>query len=243
MSSLPESLRKHTQEFQTDIEALFGNHVVSLIVYGSATTEEYVHKKSDVNVLVVLDEEGIQNLRPVHKKISGWRKNGLQPLFLTDTYIERSLDSFPIEFLNMKSAYHLLWGKDVLQSLEFDRRDLRLQCERELKGNLLHLRQRYILTRGNKNELTALIKESAVAFTAIFKAMLFLKNIELPTVKSEAVLQTCNEFGMDESLFSKLISIRKGEEKPDQPELERVVASYIREIAALSRVVDAMELQ
>ena len=71
MSSLPELLKNTIQHFLTDVELLFGNHIVSLIVYGSAATEEYVPKKSDVNILVVLDDVGIQNLRPVQQKISG----------------------------------------------------------------------------------------------------------------------------------------------------------------------------
>jgi len=242
MSSLPEPLQKVTQEFQSDIGDLFGSHVISLIVYGSAATEEYAPKKSDVNILVVLDEAGIQDLKPAQSKISVWRKQSLQPLFLTESYIERSLDSFPIEFLNMKSAYHLLKGKDVLHALEFDRRDLRLQCERELKGDLLHLRQGFIMTRGRKKELTALINESVVAFTAIFRALLYLKGRSGVTNKEDVILETCREFGMDAGLFSRLISVRKSSEKPQPHELQSLVDGYIRQIRSLSQLVDAMQL-
>ena len=242
MGSLPESLQKIIQKFQTDINSLFGDHVASVIAYGSAATEEYVHKKSDINILVVLDEEGIQNLQPAQNMIGGWRKQGLRPLFLTEEYIERSLDSFPIEFLNMKTTYHVIRGKDVLQSLTFDLKDLRLQCERELKGNLLHLRQRFIATEGKKNELMALIKESIVAFTSIFRALLFLKSRSIPENKQDTLLETCKVFELDVALFSRLISIRKGTDKPSQNELKNLVDTYIRQIRLLSQYVDAMEL-
>lgn len=242
MDRLPEQLQKIMNDFQSDIDALFANHVVSLIVYGSAATEEYRSKKSDINVLVVVDEFAIQNLQPAQKKSSKWLKQGLQPLFLTEEYIERSLDSFPIEFLNMKTAYLLVRGRDVLGDLDFDHGDLRLQCERELKGNLLHLRQRYIMTQGRKNELLQLIKESIVAFSAIFRALIFLKGRDIPSNMRDAILQTCKEFGLDVGLFSRLISIRKGDEKPSPDELGNLVASYIGQIRILSQYVDSMQL-
>ncbi|MEJ2111564.1 MAG: hypothetical protein P8Z37_16965 [Acidobacteriota bacterium] len=142
----------------------------------------------------------------------------------------------------MKSAYHLLKGKDVLQSLQFDSRDLRLQCDRELKGDLLHLRQRFINTQGKKKELTALVRESVVAFTAIFRALLHLKGSSVPTKKEDVLLQTCKEFNMDAGLFSRLISVRKGAEKPELDALQGLVDGYIRQIRSLSQYVDAMQL-
>lgn len=229
-------------DFQSDIDALFADHVVSLIIYGSAATEEYRPKRSDINTLVVLDEAAIQNLTPAQKKSAKWMKQGLQPLFLTESYIEQSLDSFPIEFLNMKAAYLLVRGRDVLKNLEFDRRDLRLQCERELKGDLLHLRQRYVSTQGRKNGLSLLVKKSIVAFSAIFRALLFLKGADIPSSTQEAILQTCKEFGLDAGLFSRLISIRKGEDKPSGDELGNLVLSYIGQIRILSQQVDTMQL-
>lgn len=242
MDALPEQLQKAIKDFQSDIDELFKDHVVSMSVYGSAATEEYKPKKSDINVLVVLEEPAIRNLQPAQKKSSKWLKQGVHPLFLTEEYIERSLDSFPIEFLNMKTAYLHLMGRDVLAELELAPGDLRLQCERELKGKLLHLRQRYVMTQGRKNELLLLIRESIVAFSAIFRALLYLKGRDVPSNKQDAILQTCKEFGLDVGLFSRLISVRKGDDKPTPDELGSLVASYIRQIRTLSQYVDTMEL-
>ncbi len=242
MGLLSEVVKNLIQPFMTDIQLLFGDHTVSLIVYGSAATEEYVSKKSDINVLVVFDDEGIQNLQPVQKKIVRWQKQVIRPLFLTESYINQSLDSFPIEFLNMQSAYHVVSGKDVLKSLDIVRQDLRLQCERELKGKLLHLRQGFVMTRGHKGALKGLIKESVGAFTAIFHALLYLKGKDIPAAKQDVIQQTCKVFGLDEELFSTLFAIRQDAAKPSQSELERIVASYIQQIDVLSRQVDEMEI-
>ena len=140
----------------------------------------------------------------------------------------------------MQSAYHVLEGKDVLRHLEFDRGDLRLQCEGELKGDLLHLRQRFIQTRGRKRDLTALIRESVVAFAAIFKALLYLKGEQVPRGNRAAVLGAARAYGLDEALMGSLADIERGARKPSRAELGTLVEAYIRQIRALCQQVDGM---
>ncbi|HDQ43923.1 MAG TPA: hypothetical protein ENN17_00290 [bacterium] len=242
MGSIPDALTKTLIGFEEDVRLLFGDHTVSIILYGSAATDEFVSGKSDINILVVLDEDGIENLEPVQKKVMKWLRQGIRPLFLTETYIERSLDSFPIEFLNMQTAYHVVSGKDVLEKLDINRKDLRLECERELKGKLLQLRQEFVMTRGKRSALKALIRESAGAFTAIFRALLFLAGQEIPAAKQEVIRRTCEAYRLDESLFLTLFAVKGGKLNPSRDELERLVASYIRQIAGLSREIDKMEI-
>jgi predicted nucleotidyltransferase len=241
MSSIPESLNKSIQKFQDDVQSLFGSEIVSILVYGSAVTEDYVPRKSDVNVLVVLSESGISDLQPVQKIIRKWRRRGLAaPLFLTESYISASLDSFPIEFLNMQAAYSVILGKDVLAGLSIAPKDLRLQCERELKGKLLQLRQGFIQTEGNKQLSRSLIAESIGTFVAIFRALLKLKGENVPSAKREVIEQTCQEFGLDESLFSTLSAIRTGTVKLSRDELGKKLKEYIDAIHTLSQHVDGM---
>lgn len=241
MGSIPESFNKTIQKFQNDVRSIFGSELVSIIIYGSAVTEDFVPKKSDVNTLVVLSESGILNLQPVQKHIRKWRKQRLaSPLFLTESYITASLDSFPIEFLNMQAAYSVVQGKDVLAGLSIDQKDLRLQCERELKGKLLQLRQGFIQTGGNKQFMKSLIAESIVAFVAIFGALLKLKNKDIPCSKKDVIDQTCQQFGLDAHLFSTLFEIRTGAVKLSRDELEEKLKAYINAIRSLSRHVDGM---
>jgi hypothetical protein len=54
---------------------------------------------------------------------------------------------------------------------------LRLQCEREIKGKLLLLREAFIETEGKGKALKRLIKDALPALIAIFKALCSLKKI------------------------------------------------------------------
>jgi len=242
MSSVPQKPEELFNRFTKDIESLFGKEVVSVILFGSAATDEYIPKKSDINFLVVLTQKGIDKIKRVQKLVSRWEKRRVSlPLFMTEAYIEASLDSFPIEFLNMQSGYRVLFGEDVLGGLQFKKEDLRLQCEREMKSDLLQLRQGFIQTGGKAKALRLLIGESIVAFTSIFRALLYLRGEEVPKLKQEVLLATCREFGVDEGLFSVLLSVRGYETKLSREQLESNVQRYISEIEKLSGAIDRME--
>jgi len=228
--------------FREDIEQYFGDALVSIILYGSAAGGEFQRKRSDINFLVVISQTGMERLAGIQKYIHPWRKKHISlPIFMTEAYIDASLDSFPIEFLNMLNSYRLVTGKDVLAGLKLNKKDIRLQCERELKGKLLQLRQQFILTRGRKAALRALISQSIVTFTAIFRALLFIRGKEIPQNKQQVVLAVCREFTeIEESFFSELLGIRSGELKCGKKTLQDYVRKYIQQIHDLSVAVDRL---
>jgi len=241
MMEQKQKLNHICSHFSKQIHTVFDD-IVSVILYGSAATGEYDPKKSDVNFLVVLGNSGIQRLDKVHHFVKDWKKHKISlPLFVTQTYIQNSLDSFPIEFLNMQSAYQLIDGEDVLKDLKVSKKDLRLQCERELKGKLLQLRQGFIHTRGSRKSLQFLISTSIVTFVSIFKALLYLKDLPVPEKKVDVLLKACDAFDdIDRNLFEMLLRIRQGEVKRSKSELELILQQYIQSIAKLSETVDKM---
>jgi len=105
-----------------DYKTAFGSDLVSVILYGSGVTKDYNPKESDLNFLIVLSEDGMDRLHLAHGLVAKWRKNRVStPLFLTKTYIESSLDTFPVEFLNIKRNHKLIFGEDVLEEISFKR--------------------------------------------------------------------------------------------------------------------------
>ena len=81
-----------------DYKGLFGDDLVSIILYGSAAGRDYRPGKSDINFMIVLSEEGIERLDLAFKVVETWQKRKVAiPLFLTELYVESSLDVFPIE--------------------------------------------------------------------------------------------------------------------------------------------------
>jgi predicted nucleotidyltransferase len=230
--------------FKRDIIEIFGNDLVSVVLYGSAATQDFAPKRSDVNFLVVLTDEGIADVWKAHQSMRKWhRKRIAIPLFMTAAYIDSSFDSFPIEFLNMRLAYHVLFGENPLKDIKIRNQDLRLQCERELKGKLLQLRAGMVLAGGRSSELRDLVSRSLVTFSAIFRALLFLKSKDVPKKRAEVFAAGCDAFGLDAGLFKKLHALRERKIKPNRKKMIPLLKAYTAEIEKLSNTVDQMSVK
>ena len=243
MVKMPKDPRDIFQEITEDYQKAFGNSLVSIILYGSGAGGEYVPERSDLNFLVVLSEEGMETLERSFKVVSKWRKRNVPlPLLLSRHYIASSLDAFPVEFLNMKMSYALVFGEDVLADLSFEKEHLRIQCERELKAKLLQLRQGYLDASQRKGNMEALIVRSVPAFIAIFRALLYLKDIKAPTSRTQIISRICEEFDLDGGTFSTLVNVKDRGIKVSKVEMDGLIHRYIKEIERLSSIVDNMEI-
>jgi predicted nucleotidyltransferase len=241
MARGPKDPKEIFPDIISDYKELFGDALVSIILYGSATGKDYAPGRSDINFMIVLTEAGMDDLDKAFKVVSKWKKKRVAvPLFLTETYIRTSLDVFPIEYLNFQHHHLLVYGDDILEELTFQPEDIRLQCEREIKGKLLLLRVAYIETNGRGNEVREIIGQSLQAFLAIFEGLLYLKEKEIPVSKTEIIHETCLAYELELGLFEKLLSIREEGIKPSEEELKDIFRSYLKEIRKLSKNVDTM---
>jgi predicted nucleotidyltransferase len=241
MAKIPKRPEDIFDEFRGDYTTLFGDDLLAIILHGSGARGEYIPKKSDINFLVVLTDNGIEQLSDAMSLVAKWQKRRIPvPLFLTRVYIESSLDAFPLEFFNIKSAYQVIHGEDVLKDLSIEKEALRLQCERELKAKLLLLRESFLHARGEAHPLRELINQSLPAFISIFKALLYLKGQEIPGKHEPVIPATAENFGLDRELFQRLWDIKRGVGKPGRDELKEIVWDYISAIKGLSRQVDQM---
>jgi hypothetical protein len=240
MAKKPEEI---FSEITDDFKKVFEEDIISIILYGSGAGDDYIPEKSNLNFLVVLSEEGIDNLDLVIDTVSRWRKKHVvTPLFMTKTYINSSLDSYPIEFLNMQQNHITVFGEDVLKELSLEPSLLRLQCERELKGKILHLREGFLETEGKEKRIRALIKISLTAFISIFKALLYLEEVKIPSSRREVIKSVAEEFGINSDVFLKCVDIKEDKRNFSSSEINEIFKSYLTEVKRLSEIVDKLDV-
>jgi hypothetical protein len=226
-----------------DYVKVFGDDLISIILYGSAAGADYKPGKSDLNFLVTLTDEAIDHLDRAMEPVTRWRKKSVAvPLFMTGSYITSSLDSFPLEFLNMKTNYILVHGEDVLKDLSFDERHLRLQCEREIKGKLLLLREGFLDTEGKHKKIKGLISASITAFVSIFNGLLFLRGIAIPHIRREVIHCVAREFSIDPEAFLKCLDVKENKGDFSQSETKAIFKAYVREVRKLWEIVDKLSI-
>ncbi len=241
MTKIPEQPQDIFIPLTQDYVQAYGKDLVSLMLYGSAAGGSYVKGKSDINVLVVLTPEGINHLDKALVLVKTWRKRNVAvPLVMTKAFIESSLDSYPIEFLNMKNNSVLIYGENVLAALTFQPQDLRLQIERELKAKILLLREGYLESEGSVRSLRNLIGKSLTAFVSIFNALIFLKTGAVHHKKGETIKEMSNIFQLNEQVFLSCFSIKEGTDKLSSAEVILLFKKYISEVEKICLAVDSL---
>ncbi len=225
-----------------DYKRIYGDALISIILYGSAAGGDYRPGKSDLNFMIVLSEEAIDRLDKSIETVSGWRKKKVAtPLFMTQSYISSSLDSYPLEFLNIQKEYILVYGEDVLKGISFEPGHLRLQCEREIKGKLLLLRERFLETEGKSRMIKELTGESITAFVSIFGGILRLKGVKIPSSRREIVRALAHEIPVDENVFLNCLDIKEGQKNFSSPEIHSIFMAYLAEVRKLWECVEDLE--
>ena len=241
MTKIPKIPSEIFGEFSDDMKSVYETDLISIILYGSAARGDYVHRKSDINFLVILTEAGIKSIDYTIDLLKKWRKRAVTtPLFLTPEYIRSSLDSFPLEFWDMQKFHQIVYGEDLLRGLEIRRSDLRLQCEREIKGKLLHLRQNFLNSERKPYRLRSLLVFSVPSFSTILNALLFLKGESTQNSRKEIFLNTARVFGLRRDVFETVLKLRYEKLKLKKDELLTLTREFIEEIRKLSQLVDQL---
>ncbi len=115
------------------------------VLYGSAARGDWVAGRSDVNLLVVVDDPTPAGLAAYTPAVIAWHEAGFTPPLLIGTEEWRqATDVFPIEIVDMQSAYRVVAGNDPVAGLIVDPAELRRALEAALRGKLVRLRQAWV---------------------------------------------------------------------------------------------------
>ncbi|MBN2297642.1 MAG: hypothetical protein JXM72_03565 [Deltaproteobacteria bacterium] len=197
--------------FAQEIIPRIGTQLESLAITGSCLTGDYIPGRSDINSLLVLREITVamlDKLAYMGKRFG--KKHVRAPLIMTQEYIDRSLDVFPIEFLDIKLIHKTIYGKELFVDLAIDKSMLRLQCERDLKAKLIKLRQGYLSCAGNKKDLTLLLFDTFPGFFPLFRAMLYIAGINkaLPILKMDVLTDIESSFAVSIDVLREIHSLK-----------------------------------
>jgi predicted nucleotidyltransferase len=180
--------------FLTEVDKAVGAGY-SAVLYGSAARSDFIPGRSDINLLLVLEQALPPTLRSLGRAFAAWRKATPEPpLLISRSEWSRATDAFPIEITDMRLAYQVLRGADPLEGLQVDRGDLRKALEREFRGKLLRLRQGYATFAPEPAALGSLALQSAATILVLLRGVLTaiaravpVDAIELSTAAAEAI--------------------------------------------------------
>jgi hypothetical protein len=221
------------------LKAGAGANLKSVILYGSAATEEFHAKHSDLNVLCVVDQAGAAQLEALHGAVEWWTRRGQRaPLVFTLEELRRSADIFAIELLDMKSRHRLLHGENVLADLEVPVHFHSIQVERELRTNWLRLREAILAAPKRPKVYLEIMDASFSSFAALFRHALIALGGKAPETKREAIERIAQFAGADPAGFHTILGIREGKLKERDVNVGSTMNQYFAFVEAVTERFD-----
>ena len=226
-------------ELVSRLKKASGENLLSVILYGSAATDEFQPKHSDLNVLCILLDLSRGELSKLHAASTWWVKKGHPaPLFFTLNELHHSADIFAIELLDIKAARRILYGEDVVASLHVPTDLHRLHVERELRNNTLRLRQYYVMHAADSRKTFQLMVSSISTFVALFRHALIALGEEPPPTKRATVDRAGSALEFDPSAFHTVLDIREGRKRERDVEVQATFDKYLKAVVKATEEVD-----
>jgi len=235
---LSAKLDREIQVFIQKLKNSYSDDLLSVILYGSAASGEFIEKHSNLNILIVLKSMKLAALKKSSAIVN--KSVNLTPLFLTEKYIHSSTDIFPIEFLDMQENYSVLYGKDVLKDMHIDSKNLRFQCEQELKAKLINLKQLYIRLNANPRALRELLLKSFTSILHILRNVLRLKGVQPSYKKEDLLKELAGHFKIELSHWEKILRAKLKKVKINKAQAEELFVTFIGNLEEIVETVDAL---
>ena len=234
-------MEKLLNELVKRLQEAYGGDLVSVVLYGSAASGDQQAKFSDLNVIAVLKEVGVAELRKGDKAIQWWIKQKQPaPLLISVEEARNSHDAFPIEFLDIQQSHRVLHGEDLFSQIEVSRTNHRRQVEHELRSSLLRLRQRYLSAHPKENDVVQLMAKSLPTIATLARHALILASAAAPARKREVLEAAAERFGLDPAPLRAVLGVREGTEKLTGERVHTLFAAYLEQVQKLAQGVDRL---
>lgn len=248
ITHLPDKSKNAVKQFGLALVEAFGTNLYSLILFGSAARssreeikDDFKEGASDINTAIVLETVGTHELNIISNIGRKFKKSGLAiPLVFKHGHIATSLDTFPLEFSDMKQTHIVLHGADPLAEATIENKNLRYQCEAQLKGQLVQLRRGYLASGENVEALTQLISASVTSILAACRGMALLAGKTPPDAKPDLLKLIQKHYDIDLSPISEAWQLKRGDITHSTATMEMLMDKYLAAIEELAEVVDKL---
>jgi hypothetical protein len=161
--TLSTSAQRAFERMAHDLGRIFGRRLTSVVATSPSASAAFVES------IAVDDLEACAALTET------WHRDGLAtPVLLTADEINRSLDTFPLEYQALLDRHVVITGHPNLEAWRLSPDDVRRACEAQARGHLIHLRQGWLATGSHHHDRARLIVHSAPALRALLSSIAHL---------------------------------------------------------------------
>src|SRR5688572_18071989 len=214
-------------ELVAQLAKAFGTELRAVVLYGSAAAGQYIPKRSDYNVLVIVEALPLERLSAAAAVTRAWRDAGNPaPMTLTTAEWRSSADIFPMEYADILERHKVLHGTPPFDGITIDRSHLRLQVEFEAMGKLLHLRQGVLSAGGDGTRQLEVLSGSLSTIMVIFRGVLRLHGRTPPSDYAALSREVAATAGLDAGPFLRVVQHVRGEQSLSRSDASAVLSGY-----------------
>jgi hypothetical protein len=228
-------------ELVNQLKLAYGDALRSVVLYGSAVAGEHIAKKSDYNVLVVVDSITVDNLRKAAAVAGAWANDGNPPpMTFTTAEWKSSSDIFPMEYADILERHRVLYGEAPFAGIGVAQSDLRLQVEHQAMGKLLQFRQGIMAAAGDTKNQIALLEDSLSTLMVIFRGVARVSGEAAPQDYEALSNAVARRAGFSADPFVKVIRHVRGAEKLPRESAVTVLQGYLAGMERLVAYLDSL---
>jgi len=230
-------------ELVTQLRAAYGTSLRSVVLYGSAAAggAEHVAKRSDFNVLIIVDDVPLGRLRELSAVTRAWRDAGNHPpMTFTEREWRSCSDIFAMEYADILERNKVLYGDPPFEGISVAHDDLRLQLEREAMGVLLRLRGAVLLAGNDSSEQIKLMSASLSTLMVVFRGILRLAGRRPPHGYAEIAREVAALSGIDAAPFESVAQQLRDSKAIPKERAQVVLVAYLTAMEAVTAYVSAL---
>jgi hypothetical protein len=195
---LPALARQAVLDLAETLRAILGPDLLSLTVYGPAAGASFQPRRDRIHTALVLRTVEMDKLHQLAQRGREFLAAGVAaPLILTPEFLAGSLDTFPLELLEIQQRHATVLGDDAFASLVLDPERMARQCERELKVLAIGMHQRLLASGGRDRDLRAMSNETAEHLCRTLRGLLWLKREREPVPMQQLAAAAQKAFGRE----------------------------------------------
>ncbi|MGB6874813.1 MAG: hypothetical protein WBD87_02145 [Candidatus Acidiferrales bacterium] len=227
------------QELAQRLARAAGDNLQAIVLYGSAVTGEYRKNHSDLNILCILHRAGTADLEPLHEPLAWWKRKGFPvPQVFTEEELRASADIFAIELLDMKANHRMIFGGDFFPSLDVPTKLHKLQVERELRTNLVRLRQGILAVPPKDRVLVSLMDAAVSAFVTLFRHALLAFGEPSTTSKRHVIRRSAEIANASPDAFFAILDVHEGKRKASDVDAQETLRGYVELVERMTNETD-----
>lgn len=220
---------------------IFDERLISVFMYGSKVKYDDESLNSDINIMVILDKLSGNDLMLCSKFVKKWSNKGNPlPIFMGKDEWYGSSDVYAMEYADIAESHRLLYGYNLIADISVKSADLRFQCEQETKNILMRFRQFYLENAHSPKQLKSSFEPTIKTCNAIFKTILRLNNIPVPTEKLEIIKKIQEVAGLNCDVYKKLLCYKRNQCKFNDTETINLANNIVCSLSELLNYTNNM---